>query len=445
MGRNGSEAGPDGLPVLAVPYDEDAIQPMALAEAATGLCTLCFAIAPGAPGLGSLPQLMRRLGKVVELSSDDPEAGAERLAAELPAGVLCLSERALPLVAACCDRLGLPGPRPPEAAGLADKLAQRRAFAAHGLATPGCWPIDLLSDDPLASVPATARFPVVVKPRSGSGSRRTFAAANQAELADRLQAERAALAPVTVEGPFGSAFVVEERLAGAPEPGTAFADYCSAELAGDGTDLVLLGLTGRLPLVEPFRESGLFTPSDLDAPLAEAVGTAACAAVEALGAPAGCYHVEVKLTPEGPRVLEVNGRVGGTVPDLFRLAGGDFAMFRLAIRLALGEPLRQALGARSAPISFDGVAFRRFLQAPLGASGVEAIDGLEELRRRPGIVEIATQRPPGSPVSWRLGTNDYVLQVTGTAPDHATMAERLAEIDRTVRIRYTRAMLANRA
>lgn len=439
-----TDPGPAGLPVLVVPYDEDAVHPMALAEAAAGVCRLCFAVDRRVPALATLAPLLARLGTVVGIGGCSREAAVDRIAAAAPDGVLALSERAMPLVAAIAERLDQPGPRPAMVPALTDKLAQRTALAAHGLAGPGCWPVDPGDPDALDALPADVRFPVVVKPRRGSGSRRTFAAASRAQLARLLEEDRSA-APVADPEAVSGELVVEEHVGGVPQPTAAFANYCSVELAGDGDHLAVVALTGRARLAEPFREAGLFLPDNLPPDEAEATGSAARTAVRALGAPAGCFHVEVKRTPDGPRVLEVNGRVGGGVPDLLRLVGGGFVLHRLAMRLALGEPLEAALEHTPVPVPTSGVAFRRFVQAPMGASTVAAIDGLDELRARPWIVELVTKRPPGAAVSWRLGTHDYVVSITGLAPDHDAYAARLAEVDRVVQVRYTRAMLANRA
>jgi hypothetical protein len=63
---------------------------------------------------------------------------------------------------------------------------------------------------------------------------------------------------------------------------------------------------------------------------------------------------EIKLTSEGLRVIEVNGRIGGGVPDMLRLASG-VEIVKLAMRAALGLPSEvEGLPAVS------GVAYRFF-------------------------------------------------------------------------------------
>ena len=45
--------------------------------------------------------------------------------------------------------------------------------------------------------------------------------------------------------------------------------------------------------------------------------------IEALGVSTGCLHTEVKFTPDGPEIIEVNGRVGGGVPEMLERAAGS--------------------------------------------------------------------------------------------------------------------------
>ena len=71
----------------------------------------------------------------------------------------------------------------------------------------------------------------------------------------------------------------------------------------------------RFPLAEPFRETGDFMPHPLETEEAETVVAVAIAAAEALGVRSGALHTEIKLTPDGPRIIEVNGRIGGGAID----------------------------------------------------------------------------------------------------------------------------------
>ena len=45
-------------------------------------------------------------------------------------------------------------------------------------------------------------------------------------------------------------------------------------------------------------------------------------AIKALGVRVGFLHTEIKLTPDGPRIIEVNGRLGGSVAEMAKACHG---------------------------------------------------------------------------------------------------------------------------
>ena len=133
--------------------------------------------------------------------------------------------------------------------------------------------------------------------------------------------------------------VLEEYLQDRPEAaGHHFADYVSVESVVSDGRVSHLAITGRFPPAEPFRETGFFIPCAFDEDECAAIAELATAAVRALGVEVGSLHTEVKLTPQGPRVIELNGRIGGGVPEMLADATG-IELLPLAMRVALGESI----------------------------------------------------------------------------------------------------------
>ena len=128
-----------------------------------------------------------------------------------------------------------------------------------------------------------------------------------------------------------------------------------------------LALTGRFPLAENFRETGFFIPAALDDAEQQCGAGLATAAIEALGVRTGCLHTEVKFTPDGPRIIEVNGRVGGGVPEMLDRAAG-IPLLELTLRVALGEEIRI-----DGPVATERIGYRFFLQPPAVSATVAAI------------------------------------------------------------------------
>ena len=130
--------------------------------------------------------------------------------------------------------------------------------------------------------------------------------------------------------------VLEEYIADtAPCLGEGFANYLSVESVVSAGVVEHFAVTGRFPLAPPFRETGFFIPADLTPTQRAAALDVASAAVRAVGVETGCLHTEIKFTPDGPRVIEVNGRLGGGVPLILEMATGASAP-RLAMEVALG-------------------------------------------------------------------------------------------------------------
>ena len=123
---------------------------------------------------------------------------------------------------------------------------------------------------------------------------------------------------------------------GRPSP---YAAYVSVESVVAAGVISHLALTGRFPLAENFRETGFFIPAALGRRRRGGGARLATSAIEALGVTTGCLHTEIKFTPEGPRIIEVNGRVGGGVPEMLERAAG-VALLELTLRVALGEAVR---------------------------------------------------------------------------------------------------------
>ena len=135
--------------------------------------------------------------------------------------------------------------------------------------------------------------------------------------------------------------------------------------------------------------------------------------LRAVGFGVGPAHTEIKLTSEGPRVLEVNGRIGGGVPDMLRLTTG-VDIVKLSMRAALGLPT----DVRALPPT-SGVGYRFFYQPPASARRLLSIDGLERLGQRPGVESLHLHHPPGTEIDARHGTRSYLFAVVGSTMDYA--------------------------
>lgn len=411
------------LPLLAVVYGPlEHEQPIEqIVEAARGVCRLLWVLPhddrPTRTALRVRRASVGVAGEVADVSAGSVADAAALVRAHGPAGVTCFTDENIVWTADLAEKLGLPYHSRRSAARLTDKLEQRRAFRAHGLPTPPFWDADDVHQGTLQSVVETAGFPLVLKPRGGFGSVDTESLRSIEEL--RVAAGAQIPGRMIVEG-----FIPDPS---SPPFGAESAPYVCVDIVAGRGSIDVLGITGRLPVAEPFRESGSFFPADISDSARAAVIDAALAAVAAVGADLGVMRVEVKWTDLGPVVIEVNGRPdGGSTRDfLARAVGVD--TFQVAMKVALGLP---ATGARST--TSDGVQFRLDLLPDVALRRIDEVQGLDEALGIAGVERVVPGLAPGDEFSWRDGSFALVATVLGTAPDHRAVHRIRDEVYATV-------------
>ncbi|MFJ9693782.1 hypothetical protein [Kitasatospora sp. NPDC101183] len=401
-------------PVIAVVYDLGAVSPLTIVDHLEPLGDVLLALRRSEHTEFN-HALIEELATVVDLDPD-LDVAAEALRAHRPDALLTYSEICLADTAELAERLGLPFHSVETVGLLRDKYAMRARLREHGvdavrsarLEGPGDWPAAL----------AEVGLPAVLKPATGQGSRDTHLITEEAEGA-RLAGE-------LLTGPDAGPMVLEEYLRG--RDCGPYGDYLSVESAVVGGVPTHWQVTGKYPLLPPFREPGHYWP----APVGEEVRAAALAlttrVIEALGIEVGITHTELKLTPEGPRLIEINGRLGGFQSWLSELAGGLDPM-RVAARIALGEPVEVG----HAPT--DRVYFVRSVQTPRAGGLLKAVHGVGDVLELPGVQGATVLCQPGEAMPVTVQTCELV-SVSGIAEDHGAMLsvveEALARLTFTV-------------
>lgn len=237
------------------------------------------------------------------------------------------------------------------------------------------------------------------------------------------------------EGP-APRHVQDEAGVGAPEPTAVrelpdrlpvgqhpFADSVSVVSVADAVGLHHLAVAGRLTAAQPLRERGSFIPSTLGPADTQSVLATAGDALGALGVRHGCCHTTVTMAQDGPRVVEVNGRMGDGVADMLRVAAG-LDLLGLCLRLALGEP-----AGIDGPVDCARVGYRLFLRPPRSAMAPRSLKGVRAVTALPGVDQVLAHLDPDEAVEPGQRTPSFVLAVLGSAPDHDGLlrANRLAQ------------------
>ena len=215
------------------------------------------------------------------------------------------------------------------------------------------------------------------------------------------------------------------------QAGGPYAGYVSVEsLVADGV-ISHLALTGRFPTAGNFRETGFFIPAALDDASRSAVLELATRAIDALGVRTGCLHTEVKFTPDGPRIIEVNGRLGGGVPEMLERASG-VRLLDLSLRVALGEPL-----SVDGPVATNRIGYRFFLQPPTVSATVTAIDGINDFSDRAEVDTVSVHQAPGAALDWRDGSGNHIVAVVGSTDDEQQLQAAYRLLHQEVTVTYT--------
>jgi len=366
---------------------------------------------PDAPGLAAADE-----GEVIDFT--DVVAVTDAGRRHGVNGVLTVSaDRAVPVVAAVAQDLGLPGIGPATAHLMTHKVAMRALFADRGVPQPAFAALRRMSERH-AALEATG-LPAVLKPADSGGQRGVF----RLESLDDLEAHlHAALA----ESASGEA-IVESFQEGLELNGLA--------VARDG-EVELLTLSDRL------RPPGIgfgvgwahVFPSTIFGDALERAEEAAISAVHALGLRNGIAFPQVIVSEDGEAiVVEVAARIpGGQMADLARHAVG-VDLVEVALLQALGQEVPDEL----AKPQFSQPLAIKFLTAspgPLPTGRVLSVGSLDKVLAFPGVVQAELYIQPGEtirPVRLDGDRRGYVIAVADTnleALERAEAAAKLADV-----------------
>jgi hypothetical protein len=189
-------------------------------------------------------------------------------------------------------------------------------------------------------------------------------------------------------------------------------------------------VTGHFPRAWPFRGTGTYLPSHYGPDDLAAIRRSTEDALNALDVHSGFVNTDLVMTADGPRVVEVNGRLGGDIATLWRLAGGEPLLPKI-LRQALGDKDIIIEPAPSAVVSYSAV-----YQPPAEASRLIALDGAAALRDIPGLTAVAPHRRAGQELDWRRGFDNRLFSAYGVVPDHIELDRTYRQICETVTVTY---------
>jgi carnosine synthase len=273
--------------------------------------------------------------QIVGDADEDARSVVEALSAAgiEPDAVLTFWEELPPVAARVAAALGLPGNPVAAVDAARSKLLTREASARAGLPTPKSLRVQSL--DELYAAAGQVGFPAVVKPEFGHSQIGCIRVDSFESLPDIYRLVRKEVEVTNVVSfRAHNDLLLEEYL-----DGVEF----DVDLILDDGDCVFSSVSQQSPTPEPsFQETGLHCPPDHGAKPVRRLVELSVQTVQAFGFLRGVLHVEGKCTSKGPRIVEVNARMGGGRIHQLVEAVWNVDLIEAHVRAALGLPQQLA-------------------------------------------------------------------------------------------------------
>ncbi|OIQ12666.1 ATP-grasp domain-containing protein [Neomoorella thermoacetica] len=322
------------------------------------------------------------------------------------------SDRSTRTVAAVAAALNLPGIPVEVAQNATNKLVIREALAACQVPSPRF--VTCRSQAEAVKGLKTLGLPVVIKPPDNNSSFGVSVVRQESELEKALDwAAQFSNSPT---------LLMEEFIPG---------DEVGVQAFVLGGEVKIAAISSRQVTPPPFCSSIMTTvPALISSDTGELIHRVVTGAIQAMGINAGPVYVQLRLSPEGPRVLELSPRLGGgyTNSHLIPLALG-INLIQAAIDFCLGY-------SPHINPQFRRGASRRYIILPPGT--VQELPSLEQFNC-PGLVEMGLFIKPGDIIPEfhsAAVASGYVITAGATPQTAARSASRLCrEIESRIVVR----------
>lgn len=194
-------------------------------------------------------------------------------------------------------------------------------------------------------------------------------------------------------------------------------------------DTTVIAITDKMTTPPPyFVELGHTQPSHHSAKIQEQIIKTAKQAVAAIRLQNGPSHTEIKLTKDGPKIVELAARLGGDfiTSRLVPLSTG-VDMVGNSVILATGGTVDLAKKQE------QGAAIR-FIPGKAGIISKIVIP--EQVKSMPGVEEIVFYKKAGDTVDGTKSSNDRLGHVIAAGKDAKEASERAAEVLDQIKVEY---------
>jgi len=307
--------------------------------------------------------------------------------------VVTFAEIRTKTTAMLCRELGLKGSNVE-----AIELAQNKYQFRQTLRDKGVEAVESLQFNPSDMAlldESTIPFPCFIKPVQGHSSIGAAVCYSMADIRRTMD-----LLAKTAEDCISSSVVIEEYLIG---------NLLSVEiLTTSAGQHQIVGISDR-DIIQQSIEIGASFP--LRHPFQDAIEKKACAALDAIGYDFGASHVELIMTKNGPYLVEVNTRVGGS---------GHSVMLDLATaRSIVGDCIELSLGQLQVATTLynhvQGAAWKCFVYPSGGL--IKARPTLASIKEQAGVTDVWFHHDVGDEVGQLNSNFHWVAQVMCTGKE----------------------------
>jgi biotin carboxylase len=328
------------------------------------------------------------------------------------------ADRAVPVVAAVAEQLGLPGIGRRTAHLMTNKIAMRRQLADAGVSQPRFAALRHVRDVRLAA--DAVGFPAVLKPADSAGQRGLFLVTSVDDVERHLHASLAQS-------------IEQEAILESYHPGL---EVNGLLVARDGKVSVLTLSDRRRPPGIGFGVALAHVyPSTLYGDALDAVEQVGRSTVHALGLRDGIAYPQVIWGDDGEaRLIEVAARIPAGQMDSVARYGVGVDLIEIALLQALGRPVPDELVEPRVqqPLA---ISFLTAEPGPLPTGTLVRVDGLDKVRAFPGVVEADLYFRDGEtirPVQVDGDRRGYVIALGSTnlqAVERAEAAAKLLDVE----------------
>lgn len=261
---------------------------------------------------------------------------------------------------------------------------------------------------------------MIVKPADNAGSRGVVLIKKDSESGKTQPEDTLAVYEYSKSNSRNGVVMVEEFMEG---------EEVSVESMTVNGETTVVTITDKLTTPPPyFVELGHAEPSRHPAKLQEQIREITKQAVAAIRLQNGPSHTEVKLTKNGPKIVELAARLGGDfiTSRLVPLSTG-VDMVGNSVILATGGQIELAK-------KWDKGAAIRFISGESGT--IKQITVPKEVYGLPGIEEIVLYKKAGDTSNGTKSSNDRLGHVIATGKDAKEAFERATEVLNRISVIY---------